>query len=190
MRIGTFSVLFWLLGHVSVQAQTANSRHGVGPRRVASEKHKFSVLLPTGWFYYLGGDLPSFYNFTPGKSIQGHIPSGGASIVVIRNEALSGNNNVDQLSAWADERIKRRHGINSTRTLTEGPKDASERQALYVSFDQPAFSQSDEPLRFVIALWRFRDFLLGAELSYIKGDPKAIEYERLLHVLTMSFRPT
>jgi len=174
---------------VAVLSGQTTSKGNTRPDRISSEKYGFSTVFPARW-YVLPGELPVFFSFPAEKMLpQGELPPGGASInMLVREDTLAGADG-DRLSPWADHEIRVNDGVAIERKYVTGPAVAKESQVLEVAFDQVGLGTPSQSLRFVIIFWQFRSKLFGAELCYIKGDPKGSQYERVLLDLVRSFRP-
>jgi hypothetical protein len=185
------ALLYYLgLACAVVPGGEVKSQASSRPDRIINEKHGFSVIFPKGWFMFDNGDVPAFYNFSPEKSIQGNLPVGGASIELLVRDAEKEQQSANPLLAWADQEIGSEHGINVGRQDINGPTAIRVSRALRVSFDRKALGTHAPSLHFVIILWQFKSRLFGAQLSYIKNDPKASQHERTLSQLVGSFKPT
>lgn len=178
--------LAFTMSSVAQVKSQADSR----PNRITDDRHGFSVIFPQGWFMFDNGDVPAFYNFSPDKSIQGNLPVGGASIEFLVRDSKKDLQSTNPLWAWAEQQVEREHGIGVEHLAVRGPAVAESLRALRVSFDRKALGTHAPALRFVIILWQFKSRLFGAQLSYIKNDPKASQYERTLSQLVNSFKPT
>lgn len=169
-----------------LHAQAANPNSDKRPSRIVSAKNRYSVMFPRGWLVWELGDDPVFYNFRPQDSIQGQLPEGGASILMLENPELSGRQQT--LSVWANQLVKSNSGANEEVRDLRNSLVKGAAQTVQLSFEQPELRIGELPTRFVVILWELKGKLFGAELSFYKGDPKAPAHERVLLDIVRSFR--
>lgn len=147
-------------------------------------------MFPPKWFVYDGGDVPAFFNFRPEESVQGELPPGGASICMLVAGDEKGLQSDSAFSRWAEQRVRSHHGANVERTSANGPVATEASPALRVSFDSSALSPDLPSLRYVIVFWQYKGRFFGVELSFVKDDPNASRYKKVMLEVMRSFRPT
>jgi hypothetical protein len=179
-----------LASAAALGAQEAQPRSSDRPERIISDKYRFSVALPRGWYVVGDEDPPLFFNFPAERMLpQGELPTGGASISIRVEGGERQNAGNEPMSTWADHEAEAVHGINVAKSFIDGPPVTGASRALYVVFSEPALGEPGQSLGIVIVLWRFGEGLFAAELSYISGDPKGKLYGQTLIEVARSFRP-
>ena len=130
-----------------------------------------------------------FFNFPPEKAgPQGEFPADGASIRLFVHEDRLDREGVDPLTVWADHEVDSNFGINPQRSDIAGPAALGKSRAIRVSLDEPFLSPQGKPKHIVDILWRFKDRVFEAELSYYKVDVKGNQYQRTLSEVVNSFK--
>jgi hypothetical protein len=165
--------------------EAAHSRAG----RIVNETYGFSVVRPPKWFVYDGGEVPSFFNFRPEKSIQGELPQGGASIVMVVAPAENERQVENALVLWAERRVRTHNGTDPKRSAVAGPAATGPSPAIRVAFSSIPISADLPSLGYVMAFWRYHGQLFGLELSYRKDDPNQAHYESVMMQVMRSFTP-
>lgn len=152
--------------------------------RIANNKYGFSVVRPHKWYVFVGADTPSFHNYRAEDApSNGDIPAGGADIWM-HASAASDPPEQGELSRWAGKIVSARHGSDARERSIQAPGSTG----LEVTFNQLPLGTPGDTLRIVVLAWRARNTIFGAELTYIKDDPQAAEYERVLVDVMRSFR--
>jgi hypothetical protein len=175
-----------LIASVVWAAAQPRGKSDAQAERIVNKKYAFSVIRPDRWYVFLGGDVPGFYNFPAEKMLpQGQLPPGGAALQM-HVSAAGRPFEAGELSRWAESVAAARHGANAKQQSIDGPES---QQGLKLTFDQLPLGVPGDTLLTVLLAWQARGTIFGAELTYIKGDPHAEQYERVLIELMRSFRP-
>jgi hypothetical protein len=176
-----------MLGIGTLSAQPQQLKSSARPERIFNQKHGFSVIRPRGWFLF-DGELPSFFNFPAERMLpQGEFPQGGAAILMLATEETNRRDGDASLRAWADQRIQMHNGVGVEIGRTPGPPGIGVSEAIQASFDQLALGQPGQSRHIVLVAWRLGQTLFGAELSFIKNDPHANQYQSIVRDLVRSF---
>ena len=184
---------FLLWGLASLASATPQARGRVEPSsgvptRFISERFGFSVKVPAGWPVFVGSDTPVFFNFPPSELGPGlSLPKGGATIAMIAQEDLHGKRRTATESEWAAEEAASSRGVSTGHI--EVPPTSGVSDAVTVSCDLAAYALDDQKQRELSVYWRFRGGLFAAHLRYVKGDPRAPQYESILLDVVRSIRP-
>jgi hypothetical protein len=178
--IRRLSVLFSV--SISFAAAQVGGATDTKTDRVVNEKYAFSVVRPNGWYAFLKADTPCFFNFRAEEApSDGSLPPNGASICV--RVELSGQGGLRQ---WAAKIVRARHGSDVQERPVQGPGSPG----IEITFAQLPLGTPDDTLRTVLVIWQTGGtHYYGAELTYIKGDPHAAQYEGALEGLVRGFRP-
>jgi hypothetical protein len=154
------------------------------PTTFASGKYGFCADLLPRWYTNIDLETPYYFNFPPAKQMaQTYLPKGGAVINIIPYDRGRGHKREESQSDWMKFEMQ---GASSPVSPVSVPAESEITDAVEVSYNRPDFPQKQ---RICSIYFRFRGKLFDADLSYLVGDPKAADYERLLLKTVRSIRP-
>ena len=183
MQVTTIYFLLWL----SVLVTLGPAVPDEAPQHLISGNYGFSVTRPQNWYLYEREQGPAFFNFPPGKSTQGELPDGGASIVMITSTQAE-LHGMQALAQFGEKESHAQRGINIHQWALPFSQPGNFSSMVGLSFDQPAVAQGAPDIHFILVLWEAGGRLFGAELSCIKNDRGLKKYEGALVAVVRSFR--
>jgi hypothetical protein len=168
---------------------------GAGPTRAESRMpvraYGFSVDVPAGWRAGAGpGGLPILVNF-PWSQMQAQLrlPKGGAVVNFVAWDSLLRRKGDDSLAGWSQLDAVNAVPQTLTSERLDTPSSTEISDALMVTFDEATFGPLDQAQHQINVYWTFLGRKFASHLSYIVGDPKAVEYVDVLKHLVSSVRP-
>ena len=191
-RISTLTLLLGvgLIGGMQGQGTETPTRHGSRqPIQVASSKYEFSVALPPGWFVLRGGALPILANYPPEKALpQWHLPHGGAIIELVLCPTGGPYPKEPTVESCMEHQFAIEGAGITLQEKAPGPPSLGPAEATLSAGEQVPLGTPRQILHLWTVLWRYQGRVIGAQLSYVKGEPDR-HYKAVLLELVRSFQP-
>lgn len=149
-----------------------------------SRRYHYGARYPSGW--YLDptriGDILDIISFPPSKAVHAvYLPSGGAEITLVPQEAVDQNHHPRTLQGWIDSDMKRRTGAAKRDLEIDGPFGK-----LRITEIKRQHCAVAPCLQSINWYFQFEGRLFVATLSYWAGNPRADKLIQALNGIVRS----
>ena len=190
MQVVFLFISAWLITCALGQAPEVSSKKRPSePQRVTSDKYRFSVALPRGWFVLKTGDLPVFISYPPEEALpQWQLPPGGAMIEMCLCPVGGAHPTGPTPYSCTEHQFAVEHAAVIDMQEVPGPPALGLVRAVLTSGEQVQLGTPSVKLHIITAFWRYGDQIFGAELSYTKRNLWN-QYKRTLLDVIQNFQP-